>query len=123
MNKLFYELESEYLTTKHNLLNSLYNHTKYMTIQNLLELGFNNNYLNIKKETNGLSMLVQLNLGYKDTDGKYYSEDFSLNEKQLNCKVCDFYDCIDGDGYTIMYATLKNKTDAKYFIDKKGENI
>lgn len=108
-NKLFYELENELMTLKEDLID----YDKELTIKEFLDIGFNNSYITF--ETFG----KVFNLGYK-IENKYWSNDFSLNEKQLNCKIkmCD--SDYDLEGYTIIYVQLVNESDRQLFI-KEGE--
>lgn len=83
-----------------------------ITIRELLDLGFNNNYLDL---SNG----EEIELGYIDTDG-IYSE--GLTEEQLNVKVYmkeDFGwysdEDTDGDGYHIARVHCFNKFDEELF--------
>lgn len=115
-NALFYEIESIYLDKKRMLLDF----DSDFTIKEFLDKGFNNSYIYLKYEDNGIPVLKTFNLGYKDSENNYYSEDFSLNDRQLKCKVkIEEWDT-DSDNFTIVYVSLKNKSDARYFINKKG---
>lgn len=117
MNKLFYEVESDYLDLK----NKLIDYDTILTLKDFLDIGFNNSYIYLKVEDNGVPCLRRFNIGYKESiNGKYYSEHFSLNEKQLNCKVRMVDSDIDSDNFTIISIALQNKSDLKYFINSKG---
>lgn len=127
-NKLFYEIENEYLELRDNLINRFINRyndsSDHITLKEFLDLGFNNCYIWLNTCKNDIAILCRYNLGYKDLDNSYYSEDFSLNEKQLNCKIGNITDYDkDSDGYTIVYINLNNKEDIVKFIDKDGNCI
>lgn len=83
-----------------------------ITIKELLDLGFNNNYLIL---SNGDTF----KLGFIDENGEYWE---TLTEEQLNTKIYmkeDFgwYDDedLDGDGYHIAKVYCLNKEDEKLF--------
>ena len=108
-NKLFYELEGELMNLKEDLID----YDKELTIKEFLDIGFNNSYITFE------NFGKTFDLGYK-FENEYCGSDFSLNKKQLNCKIrmCD-YDT-DSEGYTIIYVELVNESDKKYFV-KEGE--
>ena len=103
--KLLWELQKEYL----DRLEDCYDYAKYneITLKELLDLGFNNNYL-LKEE----DYTYRFKLGWVDFD-RQYSKKFT--EEQLNVKVqLKDYD-FDGDGYVIAYIYLVNEEDYKLF--------
>lgn len=108
-NKLFYEIENEYMTLKEDLID----YDRELTIKEFLDIGFNNSYIYFDK------FGKSFNLGYKFKN-EYCSEDFSLNESQLNCKIKMIDYSEDLDRYTIIYVQLVNESDKKYFV-KEGE--
>lgn len=121
-NKLFYEIENEYFELRDHLIGKFINKyndkTSNITLKEFLDKGFNNSYITFKNYGK------TFNLGYKDLENEYWSEDFSLNEEQLNCKIGNIVDYDhDGDGYTIVYINLNNEKDIKKFIDKDGNCI
>ena len=114
MNKLFYEVENEYFTLRGDYLD----YENIMTLKEFLDIGFYNSYIFFDK---------RYEVGYKYNDylsgvlETKYSSDFSLNEKQLNCKVqIEDWD-YDNDNFTIVYLKLVNESDKKYFINEEGE--
>lgn len=106
---LIYELEAE-LQERKDILYS----EDAMTIKDFLDLGFNNSYIYLYNK--------KYNLGYKTYYIKslYKSEDFSLNEKQLQCKIKIVDNGEDLDGFTIVYVRLVNEDDTKYFLNEIG---
>ena len=97
-------------------LESALNVAKYNepTIKELLDLGFNNNYLML---SNGR----KIELGYININGERSKE---LTKKQLNVKILmdeDFgydYDDTDGDGYHIAKVRCLNKRDEVLFDEE-----
>lgn len=127
MNKLFYEVESDYLELKNKLLDKFNcdygKNEEHITIKEFLDIGFNNSFIYLGVKENNIPIIKQFNLGYKESyNGGYYSEDFSLNEEQLKCKIGDIvnYDT-DSMDYTIMFVSLENENDVKKFIDNEGK--
>jgi hypothetical protein len=105
MNKLLYELEQEFKDTRRDYVNKVIHED--LTIRQLLDLGFNMNYLSTKE-------LGTLGIGFKSEDN-YWEEDIKLTEEVLNCKI-DFVDLQhDSDCYSIIFVRLKNEEDIKYF--------
>lgn len=105
-NNLLWKLEEDFKETKRNYINKLmYEKT---TVKELLDMGFNNNYICFNMDS--------YNLGFKDLNGDYYSDDFELNDEQLSCEVVLDETDEDSDCYTIIYVKLKNEKDKKYFI-------
>lgn len=83
-----------------------------ITIKELLDLGFNNNYLELSNDE-------EIELGYIDENGNYSEE---LTEEQLNVKVYmkeDFGwysdEDTDYDGYHIAKVHCFNKFDEELF--------
>lgn len=119
MAKLLYELESEYLEKYNDCIYMVENED--LTVRELLDLGFNNNYVRIGDK--------KYNLGYaltsrcQEVEGvEYKSEDFDLTDKQLDCEIAKGGSLdTDWDDFTTITVRLKNKEDEKYFI-VKGEN-
>lgn len=123
MNKLFFEVESDYLELKDRLID----YDSILTLKEFLDIGFNNSYIYLKVEDNGVACLRRFNIGYRNCEKcvkcgykLYESKDFSLNEKQLSCKVRMVDSYTDSDNYTIISIALQNKSDLKYFINSKG---
>lgn len=93
-----------------------------ITIRELLDLGFNNNWLIFNDEDN----MPNYELGWKEENGDY---SYELTQEQLNTKVymmtqdyfCD-YDTdengyfIDTDGYHISRVKLLNNEDKELFM-------
>lgn len=84
-----------------------------ITIKELLDLGFNNNYL---KKSNDI---VEICLGWLNLDGTYSKK---LTDEQLNVKVkmeedFDYYEDeeLDLDGYHIAKVICLNSEDEKLF--------
>lgn len=114
--ELLWKKEEEFKEMLENSLNCV----KYdnLTIRELLDLGFNNNYLILE---NG----EEFNLGYKDHEGNYSEE---LTEKQLNVKVYmsedfSYYidEDIDEDGYHIAKVYCINSDDENLFNKEMEE--
>ena len=103
------------------LKNQLLDFDSYITIKDFLDRGFNNSYIYLKVEEDNIPTLKRFNLGYKESiNGGYHSKDFSLNDKQLKCKIrMEEWDT-DSDNFTIIYVSLKNQSDRKYFLNSKG---
>lgn len=81
-----------------------------LTIKELLEIGFNNNWLILGDK--------KIELGWASDDGKLNT---SLNEEQLKVHVYMDEDClydsdIDGDGYHIAKVYLDNEEDERLFV-------
>lgn len=112
MNKLLYELEQEFKDTRRDYVNKVIHED--LTIRQLLDLGFNMNYLYTKE-------LGTLGIGFKSEDN-YWEEDIELTKDVLNCKI-KFEDLQhDSDCYSIIFVRLKNEEDIKYFKgDEKDE--
>ena len=109
MKKLLWELESEFKEELQNRSDI----AKYddITLKEMLDLGFNNNYL-VRK--NDYSYRKQL--GYVDSTRQY---SYNFTEEQLNVRiVLKEYD-FDSDGYTIAKVYLANEEDYKLFDDMK----
>ena len=108
-NKLLWQKEEDFKESLERAKNiAMYNK---ITIKELLDLGFNNNYLELDDES--------IELGFVDYEGDYNT---SLNKEQLNVKVYmkeDFGwysdEDIDNDGYHIARVYLLNKDDEKLF--------
>lgn len=96
-----------------------------ITIRDLLDLGFNNNWLMFDDEDN----MPNYELGWKEINGTYSNE---LTEEQLNAKVymnsngVSFFELtdemgyyIDTDGYHITRVHLVNEEDKALFMKKK----
>lgn len=84
-----------------------------MTIKELLNYGFNNNYLEIDNKI--------YSLGWLELDNTF---SYNLTDKQLNVKVKGIFkeyddDYLDEDNYDIMYVKCANKEDEELF--KGGE--
>lgn len=106
MNKLLYELEQEFKDTRRNYVDKVI--YEDLTIKQLLDLGFNMNYLYTKE-------LGTLGIGFKYKDNSYYEEDIKLTKDVLNCKI-KFEDLQhDSSCYSIIFVSLKNEEDIKYF--------
>ena len=108
--KLLWDIEQDF----HNTLENAKNVAMYdkITIKELLELGFNNNYLIL---SNG----KRIEIGYIDMQKDYVGE---LTDEQLNVKIYmkeDFGwysdEDIDEDGYHIAKVYCLNKEDEKLF--------
>ena len=98
-----------------------------ITIKELLDLGFNNNWLMFNDEDN----IPNYELGWKEENGDY---SYELTQEQLNAKVymitqdyfCD-YDTdesgyfIDTDGYHISRVHLMNEEDKVLFMEESEE--
>lgn len=117
--ELLWKKEEEFKEMLENSLNCV----KYdnLTIRELLDLGFNNNYLML---SNGKKW-GKIELGYIDEEGNY-SED--LTEEQLNVKVYmkedfGYYsdEDIDEDGYHIAKVYCINSDDEKLFNKEEKE--
>lgn len=87
-----------------------------INVKQLLDLGFNNNYI---KKLNGDRVCI----GWKELNGNYSKK---LTDEQLNVEVymeedfgCYDDEDIDGDGYHIAVVYCLNSEDEKLF--KKGE--
>lgn len=114
--RLLYNLEQEFKTTLEDAKNSaMYDE---LTIEELLDLGFNNNYLIL---SNG----EEIELGYIDENGEKSEE---LTEEQLNTHIYmdegfGWYDDddIDADGYHIAKVYLKNQEDERLFVASDDE--
>jgi len=117
MEKLLWQKEQDFKYALERALNK----AKYdnITIKELLELGFNNNYLKLQGE------IMKIGLGFIDENGEYCGE---LTKKQLNVKVYmkeNFGwledEDIDGDGYHIAVVYCINKEDEKLFMEMKRQ--
>lgn len=115
MKNILWQKESDF----RNALEDRNNDYKYeiMSIEELLELGFNNNYLHIGDK--------EIELGWLSDDDEY-KFDTQLTYDQLQVKVKyigddysydtdDNGDFIDSDGYHITRVKLVNEEDAKLF--------
>jgi hypothetical protein len=113
--KLLWELEQNYLEKYNDSIYMVENED--LTIRELLDLGFNNNYIKIGDN--------KYNLGYaldsrsREVEGvDYKSEDFDLTDKQLDCEIAKGGSLdTDWDGFTIITVRLKNEEDKKYFLE------
>ena len=88
-----------------------YNIAKYddITLREMLELGFNNNYLNKRDDYSYIK-----ELGWCNEKGNY---EYDFTDEQLNVKIeMKEYDA-DTDGYTFARIYLKNEEDYKLFED------
>lgn len=108
-NKLLWQKEEDFKESLERAKNiAMYDE---ITIKELLDLGFNNNYLKLDNES--------IKIGYKTREGYYNT---SLNEEQLSVKIYmeeDFGwysdEDTDNDGYHIARVCLLNKDDEKLF--------
>lgn len=116
-HNLLYELEYKANELRETRLNEI----KYseMSIKDLLDLGFDNSFIEIKGQW--------YNLGYKwyigDNFG-YESSNFGeLNKEQLNCIVKYVDDEISDYNYQQVSVELVNEENSKYFLgDAENEN-
>jgi hypothetical protein len=110
--KILWKLEQDFNDSLENAKNrAMYDE---ITIEELLDLGFNNNYLML---SNG----EEIELGYIDENGERSEE---LTEEQLSVKVYmkeDFGwysdEDTDGDGYHIAKVYCLDKNDEKLFME------
>lgn len=108
-NKILYDLEYQVEQLRKQYINKV----KYdeITIKELLELGFNNNYLRINDET--------YDLGYCNIRGEIdFYEDIKLTDDILNIKIVyDDYDLSD-NSYCYIVVKCKNKEDEKKILNQ-----
>jgi len=113
MNKerLLWNYECTFKEYLNECLNDL--ETEEMSIQDLLDMGFNNSHLLIDNYC--------YELGYKDLEGNYNSP-IKLTKKILNMKIKLSYTDYDYDLYTIVYVELVNEKDKKDFLERMKKN-
>ena len=104
-NELLWKLQHDFITEFDKRRNKIYNND--LTVRDLLDLGFNNNYLIFSNEKSN-----RFELGYKDEEGTYSNE---LTDEQLNVIVKYYRDSVDYDDYVIMIVKCKNIDDEKLF--------
>lgn len=113
--ELLYELELKVNELRETQLRKI----KYydISVKELLDLGFNNIFIKLDGKW--------FNLGYKEFDKdfetgvktyNYYSEDFELNEEQLNVKVHYYNGELNDYNYLDVSVVLVNEEDKKLFI-------
>ena len=115
MERLLYDLEYQVNELRKTKLNTIKHNN--MTVQQLLDLGFDNSFIIISDKW--------FNLGYRWQDKKVYgygskygSNDFGeLNEDQLNCMVKYVADEISDYNYQQVSVELVNEKDSKYFLE------
>lgn len=110
MEKLLYDLEYQVNELRKAKLSEIeYND---MTVQELLDLGFDNSFIKINDQW--------FNLGYRWHDNKVYgyeSSDFGeLTEEQLNCSVKYVDDEVSEYNYQQVSVKLANEKDSRYFL-------
>lgn len=106
-NVLLWKLQEDFMEELHRR----YNIAKYddITLREMLELGFNNNYLNKRGDYSYIKKL-----GWCNEKGNY---EYNFTEEQLNAKIeIKEYDT-DTDGYIFARIYLKNDKDYKLFED------
>lgn len=106
-NILLWKLQEDFREELHRR----YNIAKYddITLREMLELGFNNNYLNKRDDYSYIK-----ELGWCNEKGNY---EYNFTDEQLNVKIeMKEYDA-DTDGYTFARIYLKNDEDYKLFED------
>lgn len=102
---LLYQAEQKYFDT---LDNAIYEAEQGLTLEEFLELGFNNStLLNPEEEDTDIKDL------FLESSGEYYRED--LTEDMLNARVVLSSTYEDFDGYTCANIVLENEEDWKYF--------
>ena len=104
-NELLWKLQHDFITEFDKRRSKIYNND--LTVRDLLDLGFNNNYLIFSNEK-----FKRFELGYKDENGTYSNE---LTDEQLNVIVKYYRDSLDYDDYVIMIVKCKNIDDEKLF--------
>lgn len=104
-NELLWRLQQDFMTEFEKRCNKVYYND--LTVRELLDLGFNNNYLILSNEK-----FKRFELGYKDENGTYSNE---LTDEQLNVIVKYYRDSLDYDDYVIMIVKCKNIDDEKLF--------
>lgn len=110
--KLLWELEYEVNELRKRQLDVV--RYEELTIKELLDLGFNNTYTKIND--------AWYQLGYKDEENKYYSDDFGyLNKKQLDCKVKYWNHDLGDYNYLEVSVILENEKDFKLFEEYNEE--
>lgn len=109
-NKILWKLQQDFK----DYLETCVRRAKYgdITIKELLDLGFNNNYLKIGNKTFGL--------GWKNLDNEYSRV---LSQEQMNTKIVLSYCGEDGDGYICSVVKLKNEEDSELFDNLKEKDI
>ena len=113
-NKLLWKLQQDF----EDCLQSCVRKAKYgdITIKELLDLGFNNNYLKIENK--------RLWLGWKNIDTETFNQyEEDLTEEQMNTKIVLSYCGEDGNGYICSVVKLKNEEDSELFGNLKEEDI
>lgn len=113
-NKLLWKLQQDF----EDCLQSYVRKAKYgdITIKELLDLGFNNNYLKIGNK--------HLCLGWKNIDTETFNQyEEDLTEEQLKTKIILVDYNKDGDGYVIAIVKLKDESNSKLFDNLTEENI
>lgn len=108
-NELLWKLQYNFITEFEKRCNKIYDND--LTVRELLDLGFNNNYLILSNEK-----FKRFELGYKDEDGTYSNE---LTDEQMNTIVEYYRDSLDYDDYVIMLVKCKNIDDEKLFKEEK----